>query len=227
VKSGEAKLFGCILIVAVILVAVAGVPFLFKSSPPPPPPPQFVDLKRSDLVPKDTHILGDPNAPATLVEFSDLQCGHCKQAEPLIKERLKRHKGKLNLAFRHFKIAEQHGNSQIMAQAAEAAGEQGKFFEMVHAIFEKQDKLDGMDPLEVKAELTRSAGSLKLDMIKFRSALDSDRTMKRFLRDMDFGIEQNLKATPAFYFIDKRGKVKQFYVTSDVMKHLDDPKTWE
>jgi protein-disulfide isomerase len=229
VKSGEAKLFGCILVVAVILVAVAAMPILLKggSVGPPPPQPRLEKLTRDMLVPKDAHLLGDPMAPATIVEFSDLQCSHCKEAEPEVKRRLSERKGQFNLVFRHYKIAQTHGNSQIMAQAAEAAGEQGKFFEMVHAIFEDQEKLSKMDLLEVKGEMTKIAGNLKLDMIKFRSALDHDRTLQRYLADMNRGVELKLDATPTFFFIDKQGKVTRFFLTAQAMKHLDDPKTWQ
>lgn len=95
------------------------------------------DLKL--LIRPNSNKISTPSAKVTLVEFSDLQCPACAQAHPVVKQILEENKGNINFVYRHFPLS-QHKNARIAAEAAEAAGEQGKFFEMVSKLFENQNK---------------------------------------------------------------------------------------
>src|SRR5882762_7792358 len=88
------------------------------------------------------HIEGRPDAPVTLVEYGDYQCPYCGEAHPVIK-RLQKALGKqLRLVFRNFPLTQAHPYAMIAAEAAEAAGLQGKFWEMHDLIYEHQNDLE-------------------------------------------------------------------------------------
>ena len=87
------------------------------------------------------HAQGPANAPVTLVEYGDYQCPHCGRAYPIVKAVQKQMGQRLRFVFRNFPIAEIHPNATDAAEAAEAAGEQGRFWEMHDAIFENQESL--------------------------------------------------------------------------------------
>src|SRR5690606_31100689 len=105
----------------------------------------LVDLA-DPVDPDRDHIRGPADAPITLVEYGDYQCPYCGQAEPVIREILARFGGRLRYVFRHLPLADVHVNAQRAAQAAEAAAEQGKFWEMHDLLFAHQDAL-GVDDL--------------------------------------------------------------------------------
>lgn len=81
---------------------------------------------------------GSTTAPHTLVEYSDFQCPSCATIEPLLKQLVKDHGQQVRLVYRHFPLEAIHQNSRIAAWAAEAAGKQGKFWEMSSALFNTQ-----------------------------------------------------------------------------------------
>src|SRR5579863_6688201 len=83
-------------------------------------------------VPVDTtdHVLGPEHAPVAIVEYGDFQCPTCKQAAPTLKLLLERYSGRVRLVFRHFPLEQAHAQALAAAEAAECAGEQGKFWRM-------------------------------------------------------------------------------------------------
>ncbi|MBT9283384.1 MAG: DsbA family protein [Hydrogenibacillus schlegelii] len=87
----------------------------------------------------DAFVRGDPSAPVTIIEFSDFQCPFCNQAYLILKQLLQNYQGKIKLAYRHYPLAS-HEYAYLAALAAEAAGEQGKFWEMHDLLFESVAK---------------------------------------------------------------------------------------
>ena len=83
-------------------------------------------------------VRGAPDAPITLVEYGDYQCPTCGLYHPIIMELLNRYPGKFKLEYHHFPLIQTHSNAMAASLAAEAAGEQGKFWEMHDLIFEHQ-----------------------------------------------------------------------------------------
>src|SRR5438105_11520846 len=90
--------------------------------------------------PRD-HNLGASHAPVTVVEYGDFECPNCKQAAPAVKLILERFAGRIRLVWRHFPLEEVHPHALLAAEAAEAAGEQGKFWPMHDLLFENQAHL--------------------------------------------------------------------------------------
>src|SRR6266850_4715184 len=87
------------------------------------------------------HIQGNVNAPITLVEYGDYECPHCGAAYPVIKKIQKKMGDQLRFIFKNFPLTNIHPFAESAAEAAEAAGGQGKFWEMHDAIYENQDSL--------------------------------------------------------------------------------------
>ena len=138
------------------------------------------------------HVLGPPDAPATLVEYGDYQCLHCGAAHPVVKAVL-RHLGRnVRFAFRHFPLAEIHPYALPAAEAAEAAGAQGKFWEMHDLLFENQDALEDRN-------LLRYAEALDLDMPRFVAELAEHTWEPRVREDFMTGVRSGVNGTPTFF----------------------------
>lgn len=141
---------------------------------------------------RDDHMQGPENAPAILVEYGDFECPYCGSAYPVIKEVQHRLGDRLCFAFRHFPMTRIHPHAMQAAEAAEAAGAQGRFWEMHDLLYEHQDALDIED-------LKRYAADLKLDTARFDRELDGhvyeDRIRKEFME----GVRSGVNGTPAFF----------------------------
>jgi protein-disulfide isomerase len=87
------------------------------------------------------HMLGSEHAPVTIVEYGDFECPSCKNAVPAVKMLLENFAGKVRLVFRHFPLEQAHPHALMAAEAAECAGEQGKFWEMHELLFAHQAHL--------------------------------------------------------------------------------------
>src|ERR1700722_18584079 len=112
------------------------------------------------------HTQGLSSAPVTLVEYGDYECPHCGHAYPIIKAVQKKLGPKLRFVFRNFPLSNMHPFAQLAAEAAEAAGAQGKFWEMHDAIYENQESL-GEEMLEGLAK------KLKLDIDSFNNDINT------------------------------------------------------
>jgi protein-disulfide isomerase len=138
------------------------------------------------------HVLGAPDAPSTLVEYGDYQCPHCGLAHPIVGEVQRRLGRQLRFAFRHFPLAEIHPYAQPAAEAAEAAGAQGKFWEMHDLLFTNQAALSPPD-------LLRYATALGLDVTRFASELTDRVWEPRVREDFMSGIRSGVNGTPTFF----------------------------
>jgi protein-disulfide isomerase len=88
------------------------------------------------------HVLGNPGAPVTLVEYGDYECPYCAAAAPVLHRLVEESQGRIRLIFRHFPLADRHPYALTAALAAEAAGAQGAFWPMHDMLFERQERLD-------------------------------------------------------------------------------------
>jgi protein-disulfide isomerase len=142
-------------------------------------------------------IRGNPDAPVTLTEFGDYQCPSCAYYHPIVMELLQRYPAQVKLLFHHYPLVQIHGNAMAAAIAAEAAGDQGKFWEMHDRLFEDQ-MVWATDP---KAEeyFVNVASHLGLDTAKFRESFQSPATQARVLADVRKGVDAKVGGTPTFY----------------------------
>lgn len=209
-----------VIIAAVLIAAIGGGALLMKSSPndsaaPPAPsrpitsgatqpagPTRAAGPARSTVGDEPpAHIRGAANAPITLEEFSDFQCPTCGLMHTVLKQLLIKYPTQLRLAFRHFPLRQIHRHAAEAALAAEAAGLQGKFWEMHDLLYEKQSEWSGVEtaiPL-----FMQYAQSLGLDTARFARDMTSTTASMRVLADERLGQSLGLTGTPTF-FIDGR-----------------------
>ncbi len=153
------------------------------------------------------HIIDAPESKITLVEFADFQCPACGAAHPYVKELLETYKGKITFIYRHFPLP-QHKNARLAAKAAEAAGEQGKFWEMYDVLYEKQAEWsESENPLEL---FTRYATSINLTMAAFTQSIQSVKFDDAIQTDYADGIRVGVNSTPTFFLNGKKLTLKSF-----------------
>jgi Na+/H+ antiporter NhaA len=151
----------------------------------------IVDLE----VPVDAerdHVRGPDDAAVTLLEYGDLECPYCGQAERVIRELLSNFGGELRYAWRHLPLNDVHPHAQLAAEAAEAAAAQGKFWEMHDALLANQDDLTLRSILAV-------AEGLGLDMEKFRGHLRKRKGAPKIAEDVESADLSSVSGTPTFF----------------------------
>ncbi len=142
----------------------------------------------------DDPVLGDKNAPLTIVEFSDFQCPFCARFRQQTFDQIKKQyidTGKVKFAFRDFPLTSIHPMAQKSAEAAECADEQGKFWEYHDVIFERQSSLS-------LSSLKQWAGELNLDTNKFNQCLDSGKYEDEVNKDLRDATSSGGQGTPYF-----------------------------
>lgn len=157
---------------------------------------QLIDLS-DDVDPERDHIRGREDAPVTLVEYGDFECPFCGRAEPAIRELLAAEGDELRYVFRHLPLTDVHPFAQLAAEAAEAAGAQGRFWEMHDLLLEHQGELR-------PRELREHANRLGLDMERFESELHSRAYKKRVTADVASADESGVSGTPSFFINGRR-----------------------
>jgi protein-disulfide isomerase len=140
----------------------------------------------------DDHSSGPEDASVTLVEYGDYECPYCGAAHPVVQEVQRILGPSLRFVFRNFPLKEIHPHAQRAAEAAEAAGAQGKFWEMHDLLFENQDALED-------ADLLRYAASLSLDAERFTMELSTGVHTSRVRRDFRSGVRSGVNGTPTFF----------------------------
>jgi protein-disulfide isomerase len=138
------------------------------------------------------HVQGPATAAVTLVEYGDYECPYCKAAVPIVGDLQRLLGDQLRFVFRHFPLTKVHPHAQRAAEAAEAAGVQGKFYEMHLSLFEHQDALETED-------LSAYAADLDLDAAGFRRELDAHAHASRVRDDVEGGVRSGVTGTPTFY----------------------------
>lgn len=147
--------------------------------------------------PARDHIRGPADAPVTLVEYADFECPYCGQAEPVIRELLAEFGKQLRYVYRHLPLEDVHEHAQLAAEAAEAAGAQGKFWEMHDLLFSHQDALTERD-------LIRYAGQLGLNLEHFEAKLRKRKFAPRIAQDIESADLSGVTGTPTFFANGRR-----------------------
>jgi Na+/H+ antiporter NhaA len=146
--------------------------------------------------PEFDHVRGPQDASVTLVEYGDFECPYCGQAEPVVRELLAEH-GDLRYVWRHLPLPDVHPHASLAAEAAEAAAEQGAFWEMHAQLFSQQDALRATD-------LVRAAEQLSLDLERFHDDLRHHAGAGRVARDVESADLADVAGTPTFFVNGRR-----------------------
>ncbi len=138
------------------------------------------------------HVHGPEDAPDTLVEYGDYECPECGRLYVILRDLQRDIDSRLRLVFRHYPLSGVHHHAQQAAEAAEAAGAQGKFWEMHTLLFERQQALRTKD-------LIRYAEELTLDVERFRRELKNETYSERVRADFLAGVQNGVYGTPGLF----------------------------
>ena len=143
---------------------------------------------------------GPAEAKVTVVEFSDLQCPACRAVQPAIAQVINKYPDQVRVIFRHFPLKTIHTYAQLAAQAAEAAGEQDKFWEMHDLLFNRQPEWSELDSADaVKSKFIQYVSELGIDSQRFSETIDSDKVRQAVQIDVDDATALNLNSTPTLF----------------------------
>src|SRR5690349_9173934 len=151
---------------------------------------------------KDQPSLGNTNAAVTIIAFTDYQCPSCAAIHPALERLVKESGDKVRLVARDFPLS-QHADAFKAAEAAEAAREQGKYWEYVHVLLQNQSSLS-------VEKLKSFATEIGLDRDRFDAALDSKKFAEMVQADVDDGIKLGLKGTPSLFINGRRMNAKSY-----------------
>ena len=147
-------------------------------------------------------IIGNPDAPITIIEFSDFQCPFCArfhiQTLPTIMEEYIE-KGDVKLVFRDFPLQSIHPNAVPASVAAECANEQGKFKEMYHMLFKKQKEWSNLETSYAIVSFNQYASEMQLDEEKFNLCLKNGKYIEEIQKDLNEGRTYGVTGTPGFF----------------------------
>jgi protein-disulfide isomerase len=192
-----------IVIVLAIGIAAALAFFLTRRSAEVPEPSGLSAAPSPDTAGTSIgRIRGPENAPLTLTEYGDYQCPSCKAYHPIVSEVLRRFPTQVRLEFRHYPLVQIHPNAMAASVAAEAAGEQGRYWEMHDLLFDNQSVWSRT--LNPESEFLSMANRIGLDANRFMQSVRSPELQQRVLRDVVLGRDRNVEAVPTFFLNGER-----------------------
>lgn len=211
-QAGRSKLpfiiIGAVLVAAILLVAW----YLSASNKP-----GAVATGKPGATP--AHTTGKANAPVVLEEFGDFQCPPCGQMYPEV-EKIKQDYGdRLRFVFREYPLVRFHPHALLAAHAAEAAGLQGKFWEMQRVIFENQRNWStSPDPTATFESYAQQAG---LDVDRYRRDLGGAETDARVVADRERGESVGVDSTPTFFLNGRKLTPAQSTIAKNLRDEID------
>ena len=138
------------------------------------------------------HAVGPMDAKVTVIEYGDFECPSCAAAEPAVRQLIKLYGSRIRFVFRHFPLEDAHPHALLAAEAAEAAGAQGKFWPMHDLLLANSQHL-------ARKQLESYAARIDLDLPRFRAELDDEVYRQRVREHQEGGRRSHLRATPTFF----------------------------
>ncbi len=160
------------------------------------------------------HIKGNPEAAVTLTEFSDFQCPACASFQPVVTELMAQYGDRLRFEYKHYPLPI-HNYAQQAAVAAEAASQQGKFFEFHDTLFQNQQQWS--TSATPQALFVQYAKDLGLDVEKFKMHQNSSVLRDEVRKDLAEARELGLTGTPTFFL---NGERMQFETFEDFIRQI-------
>ena len=143
-------------------------------------------------MPARDHIQGSVDAPIMLLEYGDYECPYCGEAYGVVKEIQERMGSRLCFSYRNFPLSNVHPHAEHAAEAAESAGEQGRFWEMHDLLYENQNALEDDD-------LAQYASALGLDARRLIREVQAEAHASRIREDFRSGARNGVNGTPSFF----------------------------
>ncbi len=146
------------------------------------------------------HIRGNASSTVSLIEYGDFECPACGAYQPLIQQLLQQYGDRVEFAFRNFPLYQIHPDAMISAQAAEAAGLQGKYWEMHDLLYQKQNEWTAASPDTVVSKYFDGyAQSLGLNVARFDADIQSAAVKQKVQDDLGTGNAAQVDHTPTFF----------------------------
>ncbi len=193
------------LIIAAVLVAAGAIAWNLKQSAVETPRAQSTPTASSPASPpkvgepgaEPAHAIGSAKAPVTLEEFGDYQCPPCAALHPILKTMEKEFGARLRVVFRNFPLVPTHQHALAAARSAEAAGMQGKFWEMHDMIYENQKTW--ANAFDVRPIFESYATKIGLNIDKFRVDISSEPVAQRIFQDGKRARSLGVIGTPSVF----------------------------
>ncbi len=145
------------------------------------------------------HVFGKSDSKVTLIEYGDFQCPGCGSAHPNLKQVTEKYEDQIAFVFRNFPLTSIHPNAKAAAATAEAAGIQGKYWEMHNKLYENQSSWETLSTDERTNFFADYAKELGLNVEKFRTDLISVNVNKKISYDLEVGKKAKVTGTPAIF----------------------------
>ncbi len=172
--------------------------------------------KADEGVTLSDHITGNPDATVTLVEYSDFQCPACAAMVPFVDEVLAKYGDKLRFEYKSFPLITIHSHAVDAAVAAEAAAQQGKFWEMYHKLFENQANWEAS--ANPSSYFIQYASDLGLDVTQFKLQLGAPTLANAVRSGFKDGLNKGFTSTPTFVL---NGKKMEFNTYDDFIAQIE------
>jgi protein-disulfide isomerase len=193
------------LIIAVVLAAAGVIAWYLKQSaieapaatPTPIASPRASPAKMGEPGADPPHSIGEAKAPVTLEEFGDFQCPPCGALHPILKTMEHEFGPRLRIIFREFPLVPTHEHALAAARSAEAAGMQGKFWEMHDLLYENQKSWS--NAFDVRPIFEGYAAKIGLNLEKFKRDLSSETVAQRILQDGKRARSLGVVGTPTVF----------------------------
>ncbi|MBX7212668.1 MAG: peptidylprolyl isomerase [Thermoflexales bacterium] len=165
------------------------------------------------------HILGNPAATTTMIEYADMQCPACSSFDPTLRTTFNAVSDTVKLVFRHFPLTTIHDKAFLASVALEAAQQQGKFWELHDVLYAKQGEWEKVAPAAFTDTLKALAKGLGMDEAKFVAGLGDPKNIARVQRDLDAALALNLSGTPTV-MVDGRQISTEVFARPDIVTTL-------
>lgn len=150
------------------------------------------------------HVFGNTDSPVILIEYGDFQCPGCGSVFPTVEKILTKYEKQLGFVFRNFPLTSIHPNAKVAAAAAEAAGKQGKFWEMYRQLYETQRNWEALGTNERTGFFVSLAEDLELDTAAFTTSLSDSAINQKINFDIAVGKKAGVDSTPTFFLNGER-----------------------
>ena len=174
-----------------------------------------VNSVKEVVISETDHVRGAASGTVTLVEFGDFQCPACAAYEPLVRKVVEENPETVKFVFRHFPLTQIHPNALLAAKASEAAGLQGKFWEMHDMLYDNQQAWSG--GLNAREIIIGYAKTLKLDEAKFSNDLNAAAVEEKILAEYQEGSKLGVQGTPTFFINGKKISNPQSFEAFDAL----------
>lgn len=159
------------------------------------------NLAPVDQVTEADWISSTTTVPVTVIEYGDFQCPACAAYYPLVERLLRENSTQVRLVFRHFPLT-QHPNAVPAAKASEAAGRQGKFWEMYRQLYDTQTEWETVS--NAPQVFVTYAQKLGLDMTKYAADVADPLVEEKINTSVKSGLKAGINSTPTFYVNGKK-----------------------